>query len=151
MWQALHVQALLKKQYPVATVEVLGMTTRGDQILDRTLSKVGGKGLFVKELEAAMMEGRADLAVHSLKDVPMELPEGFALPNKRFAHALPPLCPGRYMLSMALTLSAKGSSTGEPPKSTTATFLPALTNASIKSSWFCGRRISSRSQPSLST
>ncbi len=79
MWQALHVQALLKKQYPAATVEVLGMTTRGDQILDRTLSKVGGKGLFVKELEAAMMEGRADLAVHSLKDVPMELPEGFAL------------------------------------------------------------------------
>ena len=55
------------------------MTTRGDQILDRTLSKVGGKGLFVKELEVAMAEGRADLAVHSLKDVPMELPEGFAL------------------------------------------------------------------------
>ena len=55
------------------------MTTRGDQILDRALSKVGGKGLFVKELEVAMAEGRADLAVHSLKDVPMELPEGFAL------------------------------------------------------------------------
>jgi porphobilinogen deaminase len=55
------------------------MTTRGDQILDRTLSKVGGKGLFVKELEAALADGRADLAVHSLKDVPMELPEGFAL------------------------------------------------------------------------
>jgi hydroxymethylbilane synthase len=58
---------------------LLGMTTRGDQILDRTLSKVGGKGLFVKELETALAEGRADLAVHSLKDVPMELPEGFAL------------------------------------------------------------------------
>lgn len=79
MWQALHVQALLRKHYPNAVVDILGMTTRGDQILDRTLSKVGGKGLFVKELEAAMMEGRADLAVHSLKDVPMELPEGFVL------------------------------------------------------------------------
>jgi hydroxymethylbilane synthase len=60
-------------------VELLGMTTRGDQILDRSLSKVGGKGLFVKELETALEEGRADLAVHSLKDVPMELPEGFSL------------------------------------------------------------------------
>ncbi len=60
-------------------VQLLGMTTRGDQILDRTLSKVGGKGLFVKELEAALEDGRADLAVHSLKDVPMELPDGFAL------------------------------------------------------------------------
>jgi hydroxymethylbilane synthase len=60
-------------------VEILGMTTRGDQILDRTLSKVGGKGLFVKELEAALAEGRAHLAVHSLKDVPMELPQGFSL------------------------------------------------------------------------
>jgi hydroxymethylbilane synthase len=60
-------------------VSLLGMTTRGDQILDRTLSKVGGKGLFVKELEFALEEGRADLAVHSLKDVPMELPQGFAL------------------------------------------------------------------------
>lgn len=79
MWQALHVQSRLREQYPNATVDVLGMTTRGDQILDRTLSKVGGKGLFVKELETAMIEGRADLAVHSLKDVPMELPEGFAL------------------------------------------------------------------------
>ena len=79
MWQALHVQALMRKQYPQASVEILGMTTRGDQILDRTLSKVGGKGLFVKELETAMMSGQAQLAVHSLKDVPMELPEGFAL------------------------------------------------------------------------
>ncbi len=61
------------------TVELLGMTTKGDQILDRSLSKVGGKGLFVKELEVALEEGRADIAVHSLKDVPMELPEGFAL------------------------------------------------------------------------
>ncbi|MGV3743401.1 MAG: hydroxymethylbilane synthase [Burkholderiaceae bacterium] len=79
MWQAEHVRAKLSALYPQCSVEILGMTTRGDQILDRTLSKVGGKGLFVKELEVAMAEGRADLAVHSLKDVPMELPEGFEL------------------------------------------------------------------------
>ncbi|WP_026075907.1 hydroxymethylbilane synthase [Noviherbaspirillum massiliense] len=79
MWQAEHVRSRLSALYPQCSVDILGMTTRGDQILDRTLSKVGGKGLFVKELEVAMAEGRADLAVHSLKDVPMELPEGFAL------------------------------------------------------------------------
>jgi len=79
MWQAEHVRARLSALYPQCTIEILGMTTQGDQILDRTLSKVGGKGLFVKELEVAMAERRADLAVHSLKDVPMELPEGFAL------------------------------------------------------------------------
>jgi hydroxymethylbilane synthase len=79
MWQAEHVQARLQALYPQCQVEILGMTTRGDQILDRALSKVGGKGLFVKELETAIAEGRADLAVHSLKDVPMDLPEGFAL------------------------------------------------------------------------
>ncbi|CAH2777500.1 MAG: Porphobilinogen deaminase (EC [uncultured Caballeronia sp.] len=79
MWQAEHVRCALHKLYPSCDVKILGMTTRGDQILNRTLSKVGGKGLFVKELEAALADGRADLAVHSLKDVPMELPEGFAL------------------------------------------------------------------------
>jgi hydroxymethylbilane synthase len=79
MWQAEHVRARLAELYPQCVIEILGMTTRGDQILDRTLSKVGGKGLFVKELEVAMAEGRADLAVHSLKDMPMELPQGFAL------------------------------------------------------------------------
>jgi len=79
MWQACHIRDLLQAQYPQRTVEILGMTTRGDQILDKTLSKVGGKGLFVKELEAAMVEHRADLAVHSLKDVPMVLPPGFVL------------------------------------------------------------------------
>jgi hydroxymethylbilane synthase len=79
MWQATHVRDRLAALYPHCQIDILGMTTRGDQILDRTLSKVGGKGLFVKELEVAMAEGRADLAVHSLKDVPMELPEGFAL------------------------------------------------------------------------
>jgi hydroxymethylbilane synthase len=79
MWQATHVRDRLAALYPGCQVSILGMTTRGDQILDKTLSKVGGKGLFVKELEVAMAEGRADLAVHSLKDVPMELPEGFLL------------------------------------------------------------------------
>ena len=78
LWQAEHVQALLKQRLGL-DVGLLGMTTRGDQILDRTLSKVGGKGLFVKELETALEEGRAHLAVHSLKDVPMDLPEGFEL------------------------------------------------------------------------
>ena len=77
LWQAEHVQALLRQRG--LSVELLGMTTKGDQILDRTLSKVGGKGLFVKELEVALEEGRAHIAVHSLKDVPMELPAGFAL------------------------------------------------------------------------
>lgn len=77
LWQAEHVQTLLQERGH--SVSLLGMTTRGDQILDRTLSKVGGKGLFVKELEAALEDGRADIAVHSLKDVPMELPEGFTL------------------------------------------------------------------------
>ena len=78
LWQAEHVQHLLHTRLGF-TVQLLGMTTRGDQILDRSLSKVGGKGLFVKELETALAEHRADLAVHSLKDVPMELPEGFVL------------------------------------------------------------------------
>ena len=77
LWQAEHVKALLETHGHRVTL--LGMTTQGDQILDRALSKVGGKGLFVKELELALEEGRADLAVHSLKDVPMELPSGFTL------------------------------------------------------------------------
>jgi len=77
MWQAEHVQAILSRLGH--SVSILGMTTLGDQILDRALSQIGGKGLFVKELEVALAAGRADLAVHSLKDVPMALPEGFAL------------------------------------------------------------------------
>jgi hydroxymethylbilane synthase len=77
LWQAEHVQDLLTQRGH--QVGLLGMTTLGDQILDRALSKVGGKGLFVKELEVALEDGRADLAVHSLKDVPMELPDGFVL------------------------------------------------------------------------
>jgi hydroxymethylbilane synthase len=79
LWQAEHVRDLLAQRLAGTSVELLGMTTRGDQILDRTLSKVGGKGLFVKELEVALLERRAHLAVHSLKDVPMELAPEFAL------------------------------------------------------------------------
>ena len=78
LWQAGYVRGLLMERFGTP-IELLGMTTRGDQILDRTLSKVGGKGLFVKELEAALEQGQAQLAVHSLKDVPMDLPPGFEL------------------------------------------------------------------------
>lgn len=79
LWQAEHVQRALAALYPQRRVELLGMSTRGDRILDRPLSRIGGKGLFIKELEVAMRDGHADLAVHSLKDVPMEMPEGFVL------------------------------------------------------------------------
>lgn len=79
MWQAEHIRDRLRALYPQCEVSILGMTTQGDQILDVTLSKIGGKGLFVKELETALVDGRADLAVHSLKDVPMQLPQGFVL------------------------------------------------------------------------
>ena len=79
LWQAEHVKARLEALYPSCTVELLGMTTRGDQILDRPLAKVGGKGLFVKELETALLDRAADIAVHSMKDVPMTLAPEFAL------------------------------------------------------------------------
>jgi hydroxymethylbilane synthase len=79
MWQAKHIQVRLQALYPDTQVEILGMTTTGDQILDTPLAKIGGKGLFVKELETALADGRADLAVHSMKDVPMNLPDGFML------------------------------------------------------------------------
>jgi hydroxymethylbilane synthase len=79
MWQANHIMKLLQGLYPKCEISILGMTTRGDQILDKSLSKIGGKGLFIKELESALLDGRADLAIHSLKDVPMEMPEGFTL------------------------------------------------------------------------
>ena len=79
MWQAEHVRARLAALYPACRVEILGMSTRGDEILDRSLAKIGGKGLFVKELENALEDGRADIAVHSAKDVPMDLPAGFTL------------------------------------------------------------------------
>jgi hydroxymethylbilane synthase len=80
LWQANFIRATLEAASPGTRVEVLGMTTRGDQWLSSPLSQVGGKGLFIKELEEAMIDGRADVAVHSMKDVPAELPDGFALP-----------------------------------------------------------------------
>jgi hydroxymethylbilane synthase len=79
LWQARHVQDRLRAIHPQASVELLGVTTHGDRALEQPLAKIGGKGLFVKELEAALFAGRADLAVHSLKDVPMDLPEGLVL------------------------------------------------------------------------
>src|SRR5215831_19763825 len=79
LWQAEHIRARLSARYPHATIELLGVTTQGDRVLDRPLAAIGGKGLFIKELELALAEGRADLAVHSLKDVPMDMPEGFVL------------------------------------------------------------------------
>jgi hydroxymethylbilane synthase len=79
LWQANHVAALLKALPEVSGTELVPMSTKGDEILDRSLQKIGGKGLFIKELEIAMQEDRADLAVHSMKDVPAEIPEGFCL------------------------------------------------------------------------
>ena len=80
LWQAEFIQAELMKASPGTDVSLLGMTTQGDRWLSSPLSQVGGKGLFIKELEEAMLDGRADLAVHSMKDVPALLPDGFALP-----------------------------------------------------------------------
>ena len=79
LWQAEHVKALIERTHPGIAVSLVPMTTLGDQLLDRSLATVGGKGLFVKELEAAMLEGRADIAVHSMKDVPAVLPDGLVL------------------------------------------------------------------------
>lgn len=80
LWQAEHVASLLRAAHPGLRVELVPLTTRGDEILDKPLATIGGKGLFLKELEVAMLEGRAELAVHSLKDVPAELEPGFTLP-----------------------------------------------------------------------
>ena len=79
LWQAEHVASLLEALPEVGAVELVPMSTRGDEILDRSLQKIGGKGLFIKELEIAMQRGDADIAVHSMKDVPAEMPEGFCL------------------------------------------------------------------------
>ena len=79
MWQAVHVRERVSSLNPGSEVVILGMTTKGDQILDRPLAEIGGKGLFIKEIEYALQDGRADIAVHSLKDVPMQLPDGFRL------------------------------------------------------------------------
>ncbi|HFD92641.1 MAG TPA: hydroxymethylbilane synthase [Gammaproteobacteria bacterium] len=80
LWQAEHVRARLQQAFPGIVVELVKMTTQGDRILDAPLAKVGGKGLFVKELEQSLLHGRADIAVHSMKDVPVELPPGLHLP-----------------------------------------------------------------------
>jgi hydroxymethylbilane synthase len=79
LWQAEYVRGRLGQLYPQCSTSILGLTTRGDQIIDQPLAKIGGKGLFVKELELALEAGEADIAVHSIKDVPMHLPDGFAL------------------------------------------------------------------------
>lgn len=79
IWQAEYVKSVLLQRYPELQVELVRMTTRGDQLLDSPLSKIGGKGLFIKELEVAMLEHRADIAVHSMKDVPMHFPPGLRL------------------------------------------------------------------------
>ena len=79
LWQANYVADRLRALYPELTVELFGMTSRGDQLRDKPLYKVGGKGLFVKELETSLLDGRADIAVHSMKDVPMALPPGLTL------------------------------------------------------------------------
>lgn len=79
LWQAEYVKARLEAEHPNLQVSLLGMTSRGDQLLEQPLYKVGGKGLFVKELETALLDGRADIAVHSMKDVPMMLPDGLTL------------------------------------------------------------------------
>ena len=95
MWQAEHVAALLRAARPHTPVELVPMTTQGDRVLDRALAEVGGKGLFVKELEIAMQDGRADIAVHSMKDVPSELPPGFCI-----AAALPRANPHDAFISL---------------------------------------------------
>ena len=92
LWQAEHVAAILAEQDDVSDVQLVPLSTRGDEILDRSLQKIGGKGLFIKELEVAMQEDRADIAVHSMKDVPVDMPEGFCigavLPRASSADAL---------------------------------------------------------------
>ncbi|MDH3861320.1 MAG: hydroxymethylbilane synthase, partial [Gammaproteobacteria bacterium] len=79
LWQAEHVATLLEDLHEVESVELVPLSTRGDEILDRSLQKIGGKGLFIKELEVAMQCGEADIAVHSMKDVPADMPAGFCL------------------------------------------------------------------------
>jgi hydroxymethylbilane synthase len=92
LWQAEHVAAILRHRDDVSDVQLVPLSTRGDEILDRSLQKIGGKGLFIKELEVAMQEGRADIAVHSMKDVPVDMPDGFCvaavLPRANSADAL---------------------------------------------------------------
>lgn len=119
LWQAEHVAALLGKLDDIESVELVPMSTRGDEVLDRSLQKIGGKGLFIKELEIAMQQGRADIAVHSMKDVPAEMPEGFCIAAvlerancadalvSRHAHSLDDLAKGALIGSSSLRRQAQ--------------------------------------------
>ncbi|MGB5625362.1 MAG: hydroxymethylbilane synthase [Woeseiaceae bacterium] len=100
LWQANHVAALLRELPEVSDVTLLPLSTRGDEILDRSLQKIGGKGLFIKELEIAMQSGEADIAVHSMKDVPAEMPDGFCIAAllERANHADALVSPNRTQL-----------------------------------------------------
>ena len=101
LWQAEHVAALLEQLPEVDAVELMPLSTRGDEILDRSLQKIGGKGLFIKELEVAMQRGDADIAVHSMKDVPADMPEGFCIAAmlERANHADALVSPGGRQLA----------------------------------------------------
>jgi hydroxymethylbilane synthase len=112
LWQAEHVASLLEALPEVDTVELVPLSTRGDEILDRSLQKIGGKGLFIKELEIAMQRGDADIAVHSMKDVPAEMPEGFCLAAmlERANHADALVSPGGKQLDDLPEGSLIGSS-----------------------------------------
>ena len=112
LWQAEHVASLLEALPEVDGVELVPLSTRGDEILDRSLQKIGGKGLFIKELEVAMQRGEADIAVHSMKDVPAEMPEGFCLAAmlERANHADALVSPGGKQLDDLPEGSLIGSS-----------------------------------------
>ena len=109
MWQAEHVQARLRAMYPACEVAILGMTTEGDRVLDRALNEIGGKGLFIKELEVALLERRADLAVHSLKDVPLRTRSG---PSTSAYSTTPVAAPA---MSYSSGASRPGCSAVSPP------------------------------------
>jgi len=112
LWQAEHVASLLSDLPEIESVELVPMSTRGDEVLDRSLQKIGGKGLFIKELEVAMQRGEADIAVHSMKDVPAEMPEGFCLAAmlERANHADALVSPGGEQLSDLAEGALVGSS-----------------------------------------
>ena len=107
LWQANYVADALRKQTGVTRVELVPLTTRGDEVLDRSLQKIGGKGLFIKELEVAMEKGDADIAVHSMKDVPTEMPDGFCI-----AALLPRANPADALVGSSLSNLAQGARIG---------------------------------------
>ena len=107
LWQAEHVAAILREAVGISSVKLVPLSTRGDEILDRSLQKIGGKGLFIKELEVAMQQGDADIAVHSMKDVPVEMPDGFCV-----AAVLPRANAADALLGKTLAELADGSTVG---------------------------------------